>query len=111
MRYADDFVMGFQYEQDARAMREALAERLAKFGLELHPDKTRVLRVRALRPRGARATGLRKPETFDFLGFTHIAGTSRKGAFQLQRRTSRKKRQAKLAARQGRAADGDGTSP
>ena len=85
VRYADDFVMGFQNEQDARAMRAALAERLAKFGLELHPDKTRVMRVRAIRPtRTARRRGLGKPETFDFLGFTHIAGTSRRGAFQLQ---------------------------
>ncbi len=52
VRYADDFVMGFQKEQDARAMRTALAERLATYGLELHPEKTRVLAVRAIRPGG-----------------------------------------------------------
>ena len=78
-------------------MHSALRERLATFGLELHPDKTRVLEFgRFARERRERG-GLKKPETFDFLGFTHIAGTSRQGAFQLARRTSRKKRQAKLA--------------
>jgi group II intron reverse transcriptase/maturase len=96
VRYADDFVMGFQYEQDARAMREALAPRLAKFGLELHPDKTRVLRFGRFARRDAGQDGRTRPETFDFLGFTHIAGVSRRGAFLLHRRTSRKKRNAKL---------------
>jgi RNA-directed DNA polymerase len=98
VRYADDVVMGFQYEQDARAMREALASRLAKFGLELHPEKTRVLRFGRFARKDAERDGRKRPETFDFLGFTHIAGVSRRGAFQLQRRTSRKKRNAKLAS-------------
>ena len=98
VRYADDFVMTFQYEQDARAMREALASRLAKFGLELHPDKTRVLRFGRFARQDAGQDGRTRPETFDFLGFTHIAGMSREGAFQLHRRTSRKKRNAKLAS-------------
>jgi len=98
VRYADDFVMGFQYEQDARAMREALASRLATFGLELHPDKTRVLRFGRFARENAERDGRTRPETFDFLGFTHIAGTSRRGEFQLKRRTSRKKRNAKLAS-------------
>jgi len=98
VRYADDFVMGFQLEQDAQTMRAALAERLGKFGLELHPEKTRVLEFgRHARKRGERR-GLKKPGTFDFLGFTHIAGRDRRGRFQLQRHTSRKKRQAKLTA-------------
>jgi len=97
VRYADDFVMGFQKEQDAMAMRKALAERLEHFGLKLHPQKTRVIEFgRFARERRA-GRGLAKPETFDFLGFTHIAGISRDGKFQLQRRTSRKKRRAKLA--------------
>jgi group II intron reverse transcriptase/maturase len=96
VRYADDFVMGFQYEQDARAMREALASRLATFGLELHPDKTRVLRFGRFARQDAKLDGRTRPETFDFLGFTHIAGVSRRGAFLLHRRTSRKKRKAKL---------------
>jgi len=97
VRYADDFVMGFQREQDARAMREALAARLAKFGLELHPDKTRVLRFGRFAREKCEREGRTSPETFDFLGFTHIAGVDRRGAFQLKRRTSRKKRKAKLA--------------
>ncbi len=97
VRYADDFVMGFQREQDVRAMRKALAERLAKFGLELHPDKTRVLEFGRFAQRDRERRGLPKPETFEFLGFVHIAGKSRAGAFQLKRRTSRKKRRAKLA--------------
>jgi RNA-directed DNA polymerase len=77
-------------------MREALASRLATFGLELHPDKTRVLRFGRFARQDAAQDGRTRPETFDFLGFTHIAGVSRKGAFQLHRRTSRKKRNAKL---------------
>ena len=97
VRYADDFVMAFRYEEDARAMHVALAARLAKFGLELHPDKTRVLRFgRYAREQAARDG--RKPETFDFLGFTHISGRNRDGRFQLKRKTSREKRGAKLAA-------------
>ena len=98
VRYADDVVMGFQREQDARAMHTALAERLAKFGLELHPEKTRVLRFGRFARENAERHGEGKPATFDFLGFTHIAGVSRRGGFLLQRRTSRKKRQRKQAA-------------
>jgi len=97
VRYADDFVMGFQYEEDARAMREALADRLAKFGLELHPDKTRVLQFGRFARQNRERDGSSRPETFDFLGFTHIAGLDRRGRFLLKRRTSRKKRTAKLA--------------
>ena len=96
VRYADDFVMGFQDEQDALAMREALASRLAEFGLELHPEKTRVLRFGRFAHEKCGREGHRRPETFEFLGFTHIAGQDRRGAFQLKRRTSRKKRKAKL---------------
>jgi group II intron reverse transcriptase/maturase len=97
VRYADDFVMGFQFEQDARAMLSALAERLAKFGLELHPEKTRVLQFGRFAREDRARRGLPRPETFDFLGFTHISGLSRSGRFQLKRRTSRKKRRASLA--------------
>jgi len=98
VRYADDVVLGFQYEQDARAMSSAMAERLAKFGLELHPEKTRVLRFGRYARKECKRDGRERPETFDFLGFTHIAAQSRGGWFQLQRRTSRKKRVAKLSA-------------
>lgn len=97
VRYADDFVMGFQKEQDAMAMRRALAERLAHFGLKLHPQKTRVIEFGRFAGESRAGRRLAKPETFDFLGFTHIAGISREGKFQLKRRTSRKKRRAKLA--------------
>ncbi len=101
VRYADDFVMGFQREQDGRAMHKALAERLAKFGLELHPDKTRVLEFGRFAQQDRERQGLSKPETFEFLGFVHIVGKSRDGTFQLHRRTSRKKRRAKLARLKG----------
>jgi RNA-directed DNA polymerase len=97
VRFADDVVMGFQEERDARAMRAALAERLARFGLELHPDKTRLLRFGRYAWDRCEREGLRKPETFDFLGFTHICSRDQRGWFRLLRRTSRKKRQAKLA--------------
>jgi RNA-directed DNA polymerase len=96
VRYADDFVMGFQKEQDAMAMRRAVAQRLDDFGLKLHPQKTRVIEFGRFARESRARRGLAKPETFDFLGFTHIAGLSRGGKFQLKRRTSRKKRRAKL---------------
>jgi len=97
VRWADDFVIGVQREQDATALRKALAERLEQFGLELHPDKTRVIQFGRFAREDRETQGLGKPETFEFLGFTHIAGASRLGKFQLKRRTSRKKRRAKLA--------------
>ena len=98
VRYADDFVMAFQKEQDATAMHRALAQRLADFGLKLHPRKTRVIEFGRFAGESRARRGLAKPETFDFLGFTHIAGTTREGKFQLKRRSSRKKRRAKLAS-------------
>lgn len=98
VRFADDFVMAFQKEQDAVTMRKALAERMAHFGLELHPDKTRVIQFGRFAREDRAKRGLPKPETFDFLGFTHIADADRHGRFRLKRRTSRKKRRAKLAS-------------
>lgn len=98
VRYADDFVMGFEREEDALAIRAAMAERLAKFGLTLHPEKTRVIRFGRFAPEHARETRT-KPETFDFLGFTHISARRRgRGKFLLLRHTSKKKRRAKLQA-------------
>ena len=97
VRYADDVVMGFQREQDTLGMREALAARLLKFGLELHAEKTRVLEFGRFARQKVRRRGLHKPETFDFLGFTHIVSENRREGFQLKRHTSRKKRRAKLA--------------
>lgn len=98
VRYADDLVMGFQYEEDARVMHSAMAERLTKFGLALHPEKTRVLRFGRFARRDCVLDGRMRPETFDFLGFTHICAHGVDGRFRLMRRTSRKKRVAKLAA-------------
>jgi group II intron reverse transcriptase/maturase len=98
VRYADDLVMGFQYERDARAMRSEIADRLARFGLELHPDKTRVLRFGRHAELDPARDGRTRPETFDFLGFTHVCAKDRRGRFALRRRTARKKRQSKLAA-------------
>lgn len=98
VRYADDLVVGLQKEQDARALHSALVERFAKFGLELHPDKTRVIEFGRFAREDRARRGLSKPETFEFLGLTHICGVSRDGRPQLKRRTSRKKRRAKLAS-------------
>jgi len=98
VRYADDFVMGFQYEQDARAMRAALAERFAKYSLELHPEKTRLIRFGRFARRDSVLDGRKRPETFSFLGFTHICAEGPNGKYRVVRRTSRKKRTAKLAS-------------
>ena len=97
VRYADDFVIGFREESDARKCLAALGERLAKFGLALHPEKTRLIEFGryAEERRAKRGDGL--PETFNFLGFTHISGKTLGGDFTIQRKTSRKKFQAKLA--------------
>jgi RNA-directed DNA polymerase len=97
VRYADDFVVGFEHEQQARQFLADLRERFAQFGLELHPDKTRLIEFgrHAARRRGKR--GDRKPDTFDFLGFTHICAKSRKGgAFWVKRITIAKRMRAKL---------------
>jgi len=97
VRFADDFVVGFQYEQDARRFLADLRPRLAKFGLELHPDKTRLIEFGRFAAANRAARGLGKPETFDFLGFTHICGKSRSGRFQLKRITIARRMRAKLA--------------
>ena len=96
VRYADDTVVGFQHRLDAEEFLTKLRERLRSFGLELHPDKTRLIEfgVRACQRRQARNEG--KPETFDFLGFTHICGRSRAGRFLLMRRTIAKRMRARL---------------
>ena len=96
VRYADDFILGFSSEIEAKLCLEALRERLAKFGLELHPDKTRLIEFGRKAAQNRKDRGEKPPETFDFLGFTHICGKTRKGQFTVQRRTSHKKLQAKL---------------
>lgn len=96
VRYADDFVLGFREEIDARRCLGALSERFAKFGLELHPEMTRLIEFGryAAERRSTRGDG--PPETFDFLGFTHICGTARKGDFTIKRITAIKKLRGKL---------------
>lgn len=96
VRYADDFIVGFQYKRDAEQFRTDLQARLAEFGLELHPEKTRLIEFGrfAAENRAKRKEG--KPETFDFLGLTHICGRSREGKYVVMRHTSRKKKRAKL---------------
>jgi group II intron reverse transcriptase/maturase len=96
VRFADDFVMGFQNRYEANKFLGELRERLAKFGLELHPDKTRLIEFGRFAAQTRKERGERKPETFNFLGFTHICGTTRSGKFTILRQTMRKKWQAKL---------------
>jgi RNA-directed DNA polymerase len=97
VRYADDFVIGFREESDARRCLAALGERLAKFDLALHPEKTRLIEFGRYAEERRAKRGDGPPETFDFLGFTHISGKTLEGEFTIHRRTSRKKFQAKLA--------------
>ena len=95
-RFADDFICGFEHLADAKQFLRDLRERLAKFGLELHPDKTRLTEFGRFAAQRRAARGLGKPETFDFLGFTHICGKGRSGSFWLRRHTVSKRLQAKL---------------
>mgnify|MGYP000219826737 FL=1 len=96
VRYADDVALGFQHEGEAQKYWTELAERLSRFGLTLHPDKTRLLRFGMFAEQQNRERGKGKPETFDFLGFTHICGRSRAGKFQVLRRTIAKRQRAKI---------------
>ena len=97
VRWADDFVVGFEDEQDARQFLAELRERFAKFGLELHPDKTRLIEFGRHAAWKRRRRGAGKPETFDFLGFTHICATNKAGRFWIKRITIAKRMRAKLA--------------
>ncbi len=96
VRYADDFVMGFEHRRDAENFLSDLRERFAKFGLELHPDKTRLLEFGRFAITNRQRRGERRPETFDFLGLTHRCGRTRKGGYTIARETARKKMAAKL---------------
>jgi len=98
IRYADDFVVCFQYKVDAERFREELVERLGKFSLEVEPTKTKVIEFGRFAVRNAKQKG-RRAETFDFLGLTHYCGTRRYGnGFRMKRVTARKKFVAKLKA-------------
>src|SRR5499433_1550815 len=96
VRYADDFVVGFEHEADARRFLDEMRERLRKFSLSLHPDKTRLIEFGRFAADRRAQRGLGKPETFDFLGFTFMCGKSRRGKFLVTRKTRRDRMRAKL---------------
>jgi RNA-directed DNA polymerase len=96
VRFADDIVLGFQYKSDAERFREELVQRLRKFRLELHPDKTRLVEFGCYAAVNRLRRGQGRPETFAFLGFTHICGKTRSGRFTVLRQTIRQRVQAKL---------------
>jgi group II intron reverse transcriptase/maturase len=96
VRYADDVVVGFEHEGDARRFLDAMRARLEEFMLSLHPDKTRLIEFGRFAAVNRKRRGLGKPETFDFLGFTFICGKSRRGNFLLQRKTRRDRMRTKL---------------
>src|SRR5882762_106770 len=96
VRYADDIVVGFEHEADARRFWDAMRERLREFSLSLHPDKTRLIEFGRLAAARLARRGLGKPETFNFLGFTFFCGKSRRGKFLIHRKTRRDRMRAKL---------------
>jgi RNA-directed DNA polymerase len=96
VRYADDIVVGFEFKDDAERFWAELKERMEKFQLELHPEKTQLFEFGRHAAPNRKRVGLGKPETFDFLGFTHICGKTKKGRFMVLRHIVRKRMQAKL---------------
>jgi group II intron reverse transcriptase/maturase len=98
VRFADDFVAGFEHRHEAERFLAELRERFAQFGLALHPDKTRIVEFGRFAARNRRGLGGGNPETFNFLGFTHSCGKTRKGWFTVLRQTMRQRWQAKLRA-------------
>ncbi len=96
VRFCDDFVVGFEHQQEAKRFKEALIERFEKFNLELHADKTRLIEFGRFAAKNRERKGLGKPETFDFLGFTHICGRTQKGKFIVLRHTIGKRMRRKL---------------
>jgi group II intron reverse transcriptase/maturase len=96
VRYADDFIVGFQHESDARCFLDEMRKRLGEFALSRHPEKTRLIEFGRFAAERRKRRGLGKPETFNFLGFTFICGKTRSGKFQLQRKTRQDRMRAKL---------------
>ncbi len=96
MRYADDFIVGFEHRVDAERLLTELRTRVATYGLALHPDKTRLIEFGRDAAEHRRRRGEGKPETFNFLGFTHYCGKTRQGWFTVVRQTMRQRWQAKL---------------
>jgi group II intron reverse transcriptase/maturase len=98
VRYADDFIVGFEHEQDARRFLDALCQRFEEYALSLHPGKTRLIEFGRFAANNRKRRGLGKPETFNFLGFTFICGKSRRGNFLIKRKSRRDRLRAKLQA-------------
>ena len=96
VRFADDYIAGFEHQRDAQRFLEDLRGRLAEFGLELAPEKTRLIEFGRFAAQRRKARGLGKPETFQFLGFTHICGKTGNGRFMLKRITAKKRMRTKL---------------
>jgi len=96
VRYADDFIIGFEHESDARRFLDEMRKRLGEFALSLHPEKTRLIEFGRFAAERRRRRGLGKPETFNFLGFTFICGKTRAGKFQIKRKTRTDRMRAKL---------------
>ena len=101
VRFADDFVVGFEHREEAEKFVTELRQRFAGFGLELHPEKTRLIEFGRHAAENRQGRGEGKPETFNFLGFTHICGKTSQGRFTVLRQTMRKRWQAKLQQLKG----------
>src|SRR5271154_4146120 len=98
VRYADDLIVGFEHEADARRFLDAMRERLQEFALSLHPEKTRLIEFGRLAVENRKQRGLGKPETFTFLGFIFICNKTRRGKFQIKRKSRRDRMRVKLQA-------------
>jgi RNA-directed DNA polymerase len=98
VRYADDIIVGFEHEMDARRFLDEMRERLGKYSLSLHPEKTRLIEFGRDAAENRKRRGLGKPETFSFLGFIFISGKSRQGKFQIKRKSRPDRMRAKLQA-------------
>jgi len=98
VRYADDFIVGFEHEQDARRFLDALRQRFGEYALSLHPEKTRLIEFGRFAADNRKRRGLGKPETFNFLGFIFICGKSLRGKFQIKRKSRGDRMRAKLKA-------------
>src|SRR5947208_211639 len=96
VRYADDLIIGFELDKDARCFQEAMCDRLREFSLSLHPEKTRLIEFGSFAVERRAHRRLGKPETFNFLGFTFICGTRSGGQLQMKRKTRRDRMRAKL---------------
>lgn len=96
VRFADDFIVGFEHQSDAKSFKEELEKRLSIFNLTLHPTKTRLIAFGRYAAERRQKAGLGKPESFEFLGFQHICGKDRRGKFKLIRHTSPKRLRGKL---------------